>query len=331
MSKRVLVTGGAGFVGSHIIRYILSNYSEYRVINFDALTPSASLNRLSAEENNPMYTFYHGDISNEKDVQYVFEQYRPNFVIHLASQSYIDKNIHQPNIFIQTNVIGTQLVLQNVRESNVEKMVQFSTSKVYGSYKEDADIDENSRLLPYSPYAASKAAADLFIAASYRSHKLNVSIIRPANIYGPYQFTEKLIPAVIYSVITNKKVPVFGNGGSYRDWLYINDFCKAVDLVLHKGKAGEIYNISSQEGIKNIDIVKIIIKKMDSDDSKIEHLKERMGDESYPAVKSIKVREKLGWTPKFDLEKGLDEIIHWYKNNIDWVEEIHSGEYQKNK
>lgn len=329
MNKRVLVTGGAGFVGSHIIRYILSKYSDYRVINFDYLTPSASLNRLSAEENNPMYTFYEGDISNEKDVQYVFEQYKPNYVIHLASQSYIDKDIHQPNIFIQTNVVGTQLILQNARESNVERMVQLSTGKVYGSYVEGTDIDENSRLLPYSPYAASKAAADLFIAAAHRRHKLNVSVVRPTNAYGPFQFTEKLIPAIIYSIIKDKKIPVFGDGSSYRDWVYVSDFCQAIDLVLHKGKAGEIYNISSQESIRNIDIVKLILKKLDGAASKIDYLKERIGDESYPAIKSEKIRKELGWKPKYDLDKGIDETIHWYKNNSEWVEEVHSGNYQK--
>lgn len=325
MSKRVLVTGGAGFAGAHIIRYLLGKYPDYQIINFDFLTSSASLNRLSAEENNPLYTFYEGDISRESDVQYVFEQYKPDYVIHLASQSYIDKNIHQPSIFVQTNVIGTQLLLLNVRESEVTKMIQLSTSKVYGSFQQNREISEESRLLPCTPYSASKAAADLFVNASYRSHKLNVSIIRPTNLYGPYQFPEKLIPTVIESIHGGKNVPIFGDGEAYRDWVHVSDFCRAVDLVLHKGAAGETYNISSGKSIRNIDVVNSIVKVMNESSAKIEFLKERMGDESYPAVSSAKIRNELGWQPETGFDEGLASTVAWYKNNSAWVKGVHSG------
>lgn len=329
MSRKVLVTGGAGFVGSNIIRYILTKYSDYRVINFDALTPSASVSRLGTEVNNPHYTFVEGDITIEKDVQYVFEQYKPDYVIHLASQSYIDKNIHQPSIFIETNVIGTQLMLRNFKDAESEKMVHLSTSKVYGSFRNNVDIDEHSQLLPYDPYAASKASADMFVTAAYRSKKLDVNIIRPTNVYGDYQFPEKLIPTVIESSLRDKKIPVFGSGEAFRDWLHVKDFCKAVDLVLHKGEAGEVYNISYGQSVRNIDVVKQIMIKMGQDSSKIEYREERLGDESYPTILSNKIRKDLGWKPQMGMDRGLDKTIEWYKTHSDWVDEMYSGQRAK--
>lgn len=331
MSKKVLVTGGAGFVGSNIIRYILSNYSDYRVINLDSLTSSASLNRLESEENNPLYTFYQGDIAVEKDVQYVFEQYKPDYVIHLASQSYIDKNIHQPSIFIQTNVVGTQNILLNLRENKSTKMIHLSTSKVYGSFSnsKDMNIDEDSRLLPYDPYVASKAAADMFVMANYRSQGLNVNIIRPTNVYGDYQFPEKLIPTTIESCIRGKRIPVYGNGTACRDWLHVKDFCKAVDLIIHGSDSGKVYNLSWGQSFTNIYVVEQIVRKMGDEISRVEFLEKRLGDESYPTIKSERIRKELGWEPGMDLDRGLNETIKWYKNNSDWVDDFYTGEKQR--
>ncbi|MBW6515635.1 MAG: dTDP-glucose 4,6-dehydratase [Candidatus Cloacimonetes bacterium] len=329
-NKRVLVTGGAGFVGSNLVRYLLKKYPHYQIVNFDKLTESGSLSRLSAENNNPNYLFVNGDISSERDVQYVFEEYKPDYIIHLASQSYIDRNIHQPGIFIQTNVIGTQNILLNARTTKTGKIVQVSTSKVYGSTRfGTGKVNENTPMRPCDPYSASKAAADLFVQAAYRAHNLDINIIRPTNIYGPFQFPEKLIPTVIGNILNEKDVPVFGDGQNLRDWIYIDDYCNAIDLVLHKGTPGEIYNISSGDERKNIDLIRMIMKMMTAEETRLEFLKDRLGDESYPCINSDHFRAELDWKPKFSLEKGLAKTIDWYKTHTDWTDEIYSGDYQK--
>ena len=329
-NKRLLITGGAGFVGSSLIRYFLKKYPYYQIVNFDKLTESASLSRLSAENNNPNYLFFNGDISSERDVQYVFEEYKPDTIVHLASQSFIDRNIHQPGIFIQTNVIGTQNVLQYARATKVAKMVQISTSKVYGSTRlGTGKVDENTPMKPCDPYAASKASADLFVQAAFRAHNLDINIIRPTNIYGPHQFPEKLIPPVIGNILKEKDVPVFGDGQNLRDWIYIEDYCQAIDLVLHKGIPGETYNLSSGEEWKNIDLIRKILKMMSAEETRLDFLKDRLGDESYPCVEAENFRHELHWSPKFSIDEGLAKTIEWYKTHADWIEEIYSGDYQR--
>jgi dTDP-glucose 4,6-dehydratase len=328
--KRVLITGGAGFVGSNMIRYLLKKYSHYQIVNFDKLTESGALNRLRAERNNPNYIFVNGDISSERDVQYVFEEYKPDYIIHFASQSYIDRNINQPGIFIQTNVIGTQNLLSNARTTEVGKMVQVSTSKVYGSARFGiGKVDEETPMKPCDPYSASKAAADLFTQAAFRAHNLDVNIVRPTNVYGPYQFPEKLVPTVIANILNGTEIPVFGDGQNLRDWVYIDDYCNAIDLVLHDGIPGESYNLSSESELKNIDLIRMIMKLMKTGETRLAFLKDRLGDESYPSINSQKIRNELGWAPRIDIEEGLKKTIAWYRSHADWMEEIYSGDYQK--
>jgi dTDP-glucose 4,6-dehydratase len=329
-NKRVLITGGAGFVGSNLISYLLKRYPHYKVINFDKLTESGALNRLHAEENNPNYLFVNGDITSERDVQYVFEEYKPDFIVHFASQSYIDRNIHQPGIFIQTNVIGTQNLLLNARSTQVGKMVHISTSKVYGCTKFGmGKEDEETPMKPCDPYAASKASADLFVQAAYRAHNLDVNIIRPTNIYGKYQFPEKLIPTVIGAIMQDKEIPVFGDGHNVRDWVFIDDYCQAIDLVLHRGQAGETYNLSSGDELRNIELVKKIMIMMKGDKTRINFMKDRLGDQSYPSIEAKKITTELGWKPQTEIDEGLKKTIEWYKNHTDWIEEIYSGDYQR--
>jgi dTDP-glucose 4,6-dehydratase len=329
MSKKVLITGGAGFVGANMIRYLLNKYPQYKIINFDCLTTSGTLSRLSAEENNPNYIFVRGDVTVDNDVKYVFDEYRPDFVIHFATQSYIDRNIHQPSIFINTNVIGTQHILINARDTGSEKIVHISTSKVYGNVGQDDAIVEDSRLQPCDPYSASKAASDLFVCAAHNAHQLDVNIIRPTNVYGKYQFPEKLIPTVIEKILSNSEIPINGDGKNFRDWTFIDDYCRAIDLVLHKGNAGEVYNLSSGENWKNIDLVRFIMRKMGVKDKRMTFLKEQPNDLSYGSINSDKIRNELGWTPKTDFETGIEETIKWYQSHSDWLQDVYALKHQK--
>lgn len=329
-NKIVLITGGAGFVGANLIRYFLKKCPNYQIVNFDKLTESGALNRLRTERNNPNYLFVNGDISSERDVQYVFEQYKPDYIIHFATQSYIDRNINQPGIFIQTNVIGTQHLLLNARINGIGKMVQISTGKVYGSVRFGAGREnEETPMKPCEPYSASKAAADLFVQAAYRAHGLNVNIIRPTNIYGPYQFPEKLIPTVIGNILKGKDVPIFGDGQNLRDWIFVDDYCSAIELVLKNGTPGEIYNLSSGDELRGVDLVRRIMKMMSAEEVRIEYLKDRLGDESYPSLNADKIKRELGWRVKTGIEEGLKKTLSWFKSHTEWVEEIYSGDYQR--
>lgn len=328
MSAKILITGGAGFTGLNLIRYLLNRHPDYKIINFDKTQETAELYRLSSLEGNLNYIYVNGDISLEKDVKNVFDEYRPDYVIHLAALSYLDGNISNPGMFVVTNVIGTQNILFNMRDKEIKRMLHISTSKVYGTSKyAEGNIDENRIMKPCNPYVASKAAADLFIQTAFRRYKLNVNILRPTNVYGPYQLLEKLIPTIIESIKGSKEIPIFGSLDTIRDWIYIDDFCEAIDLALHHGISGETYNISYGESIQSLDLVRIIGRLMNTKEPRIVQLKERLEDDSYPSISSEKIRSQLGWKPLVNLEEGLKKTISWYQQHSDWVKEAYTNFY----
>jgi len=329
MSARLLITGGAGFRGSNLIKYLLNRYPSYKVINFDKIGETDDPTGLSSLANNPNYIFVKGDVSLERDVQYVFEEYRPDYVIHFAAHPLIDRNLDKPSTFVLTNVIGTQNIILNSREKEVKRIIHISTSKVYGTSKYAAGmIDEETIMKPSNPYVASKAAADLFVQAAHRRHKLNTIILRPTNTYGPFQFPEKLIPTIIDCIRQNKDIPIFGSIETVRDWLHIEDYSRAIDLALHKGVAGETYNISSGDTLKSIDLIRLIGRIMGTEEPKILQLKERLEDDSYPTISSEKIKNELNWSQTVNLEDGLRATVDWYVKHPEWIQEAYSSFYQ---
>ena len=326
-NKIILVTGGAGFIGSNFIKFILDKYPDYKVINFDKLTYAGNLNNLSSVEENRNYVFVKGDVADKKDVKNVFEEFDPDFVIHFAAESHVDKSIINPEIFLQTNVLGTQIILNFAREHNVTKFILISTDEVYGSLGKQGSWKEDAPISPNNPYAASKAAADLLIRVAHQTYGQRVNIIRSCNNYGPFQFPEKLIPLMIYNSLHNKELPVFGDGKYIRSWLHVQDHCRAIDLVLHSGKTGEIYNVGSDDEWENLQLVEYILEKLGKPKSLIQYVLDRPGHDFRYSLDFSKIKNELGWKPQIKFENGLEQTIEWYKTHLDWVEEIYSGEY----
>ena len=322
---KLLITGGAGFIGSNFIRYILNKYTDYQVINLDKLTYCGNPDNLNDVEKNPRYKFIKGDICDERLVNKIFQNEKPDFIVNFAATTHVDRSILEPKEFTRTNILGTQVLLEAARKYGIKKFEHISTDETYGTI-EKGKFKETDALLPNSPYAASKAGADLLARAYYKTFELPVLIIRSSNNFGPYQFPEKAIPLFITNLLENKKVPLYGTGGNIRDWLYVLDNCSGIDIVLHKGKPGEIYNVGGGNEKANIEIAKIILKELKKDDSFIEYVKDRLGHDFRYSLDTRKIR-KLGWKPKYKFEKAIKETIKWYKENTAWWKKIKSGEY----
>ena len=318
----LLVTGGAGFIGSCFVRHILNKYDDYKVINLDALTYAGNIDNLNDVKNNPNYKFVHGNICDKKLVAELVSQV--DAVINFAAESHVDRSITGPEIFIETNVKGTLNLLQASKEAKIERFLQVSTDEVYGTLGKDGYFYETTPLAPNSPYSASKASADLLVRAYYETYKMPVLNTRCSNNYGPYQYPEKLIPFFISKLLKNEKVPVYGDGLNVRDWLYVYDHCSAIDTVLHKGKIGEVYNIGGHNEKTNLEITKIILNAMGKDENSIEYVQDRLGHDRRYAIDNHKIQTELGWEPSLTFEEGIKLTIDWYLNNQDWIKSIES-------
>lgn len=325
---KLLVTGGAGFIGSNFVRYMVNKYPEYKLVNLDLLTYAGNLENLKEIEDKPNYKFVKGDIADRSFVSNLFEQEKFDYVINFAAESHVDRSITNPEIFVQTNIQGTLALLDAAKDLGVKKYLQVSTDEVYGTLGAEGYFTETTPLAPNSPYSASKAGADLLVRAYNETFGLPVNITRCSNNYGPFHFPEKLIPLMIINALNDKELPVYGDGLNIRDWLYVEDHCQAIDLVLHKGRDGEVYNVGGNNERTNIDIVKTILAQLGKPESLIKFVKDRPGHDRRYAIDATKLREELGWQPKHTFETGIKETIQWYLDNRQWWENIISGEYQ---
>ena len=313
--KKMLITGGAGFIGSNFIHYILSKYNDYQVINLDKLTYAANLDNLKDIEDNKNYRFIHGDIADQEFIFKLFENEKFDIVINFAAESHVDNSILNPQIFTITNILGTQVLLDACRKYNIKRFHQVSTDEVYGELPlDDKNIlfTEKTPLNPSSPYSASKASADMLVKSYYRTYSLPITISRCSNNYGPYQHLEKLIPLMISKAINNDNLPVYGNGLNVRDWLHVYDHCTAIDLIIHEGKIGDIYNIGGNNEKSNIDVVKIILKELGKSEKLIKYVNDRPGHDLRYAIDSTKIKTTLNWKPVYSFEKGILDTIKWY-------------------
>ena len=312
--KKMLITGGAGFIGSNFIHYILSKYNDYQVINLDKLTYAANLDNLKDIEDNKNYRFIHGDIADQEFIFKLFENEKFDIVINFAAESHVDNSLN-PQIFTITNILGTQVLLDACRKYNIKRFHQVSTDEVYGELPLDDNsilFTEKTPLNPSSPYSASKASADMLVKSYYRTYSLPITISRCSNNYGPYQHLEKLIPLMISKAINNDNLPVYGNGLNVRDWLHVYDHCTAIDLIIHEGKIGEIYNIGGNNEKSNIDVVKIILKELGKSEKLIKYVNDRPGHDLRYAIDSTKIKTTLNWKPVYSFEKGILDTIKWY-------------------
>lgn len=323
---KLLVTGGAGFIGSNFIHYIVRRYPHYHILNVDALTYAGNLENLRTIEGHPNYRFVKADIADRAAMEPLFQE-GLDAVLNFAAESHVDRSIMQPDLFVRTNVLGTQTLLDLAKQYKVGKFVQISTDEVYGTLGDTGLFTEETPLAPNSPYSASKAGADLLVRAYHETYGLNVNITRCSNNYGPYQFPEKLIPLMIRNAIEDKPLPVYGDGLHVRDWLYVEDHCSAVDLVLHKGVSGEVYNIGGNNERTNIEVVKTILAELGKPESLIRFVKDRPGHDRRYGIDATKIRRQLGWQPKYSYETGIQETIRWYLANQDWMNQVVSGAY----
>jgi dTDP-glucose 4,6-dehydratase len=320
----ILVTGGAGFIGSNFIHYILNKYNDYQIINLDKLTYAGNLENLESVENNSNYKFIKGDITNRELVEYIFTEYNIDYVVNFAAESHVDRSIEDPDIFVKTNVRGTQVLLDIAQESGVTKFLQISTDEVYGSLGEAGYFTEGTPLAPNSPYSASKASADMMVRAYQETFGLAVNITRCSNNYGPYQFPEKLIPFFLTNALNDKELPLYGDGKNVRDWLHVKDHCRAIDVVLHQGEAGEVYNIGANNEKTNIEITKAILEAIDKSESLITFVKDRLGHDLRYAIDSSKIQDELDWEPDYTFEEGIKETIQWYLDHEEWLRAVTS-------
>ena len=328
---KLIVTGGAGFIGSNYIIYTMKAHPEDQVICLDALTYAGNLENLKSVENNPNFTFYKEDIRNREGVYKIFEKEKSAVIINFAAESHVDRSITNPQIFVETNVLGTQVLMDACRKYGIKRYHQVSTDEVYGDLpldRPDLFFTEQTPIHASSPYSASKASADLLVGAYHRTFGLPCTISRCSNNYGPYQFPEKLIPLMISNAEHDKPLPVYGNGMNVRDWLYVEDHCKAIDLIIRKGTVGEIYNIGGHNEMHNIDIVKIIVKALGKSEDLITYVKDRAGHDRRYAIDPTKIHNELGWLPETMFKDGIQKTIQWYLDNKDWWENIVNGEYQ---
>jgi len=316
--KNILVTGGAGFIGSNFIRYMLNKYQDYKIVNLDLLTYAGNIKSLDDVKDNPNYLFVKGDIADNKLVDKVVCENKIDVIINFAAESHVDRSITNPDIFVKTNVLGTQNLLEIAKKYKIEKFFQISTDEVYGSLGKTGFFTETTPLSPNSPYSASKAGADLLVMAYHHTFGLNVNITRCSNNYGPYQFPEKLIPLFITNALADKQVPLYGDGLNIRDWLFVEDHCSAIDTVLHKGKNGEVYNVGGNNEKTNRYITDTILKYLGKDSSLIKYVADRLGHDRRYAIDATKIKEELGWQPEYKFEQAIEKTIEWYLNNKSW-------------
>ena len=341
--KNLLVTGGAGFIGSNFVQYILEHSDTVRVLNLDLLTYAGNLANLKGCENDERYHFVRGDIRDRKLLEQLFLEYEIDTVVHFAAESHVDRSITEPEIFLSTNVLGTQALLDVAKDSwKIEpdnkysqeykedvKFLQVSTDEVYGALGKEGMFTETTPLAPNSPYSASKASADMVVRAYHNTFGLPVNITRCSNNYGPYQFPEKLIPLMIHNAQNDKVLPVYGDGMQVRDWLHVKDHCAAIWTVLQKGRVGEVYNVGGNNEKANIEIVRLILQQLGKPESLIEYVQDRPGHDRRYAIDNTKIATELGWQPEYTFEQGIAETIEWYLRNPEWVENVTSGEYVK--
>lgn len=327
----ILVTGGAGFIGSNFIFHMLKKYPDYRIVCLDKLTYAGNLSTLSCVLEERNFRFVRLDICDREGVFRLFEEERPDIVVNFAAESHVDRSILDPGIFLQTNILGTATLMDACRKFGIRRYHQVSTDEVYGDLpltRPDLFFTEATPLHTSSPYSASKASADLLVLAYHRTYSIPVTISRCSNNYGPYQFPEKLIPLMIINALDEKPLPVYGTGENVRDWLYVEDQCKAIDLILHKGREGEVYNVGGHNERKNIDIVRLICKALGKSESLITYVADRKGHDLRYAIDPTKIHNELGWLPETKFEDGIQKTIQWYLNNKSWWQEIVSGEYR---
>lgn len=329
MSK-LLVTGGAGFIGSNFVHYWLKQYPHDTIINLDKLTYAGNLENLKSLESNPNYHFLKGDICDVKVVDQAMQN--TDIVVHFAAESHVDRSILDPSPFVKTNVEGTYVLLQTALKHKVKRFHHISTDEVFGHLELNTQ-DQFSEQTPYhprSPYSASKAAADHLVRAYYYTYQLPITISNCSNNFGPYQFPEKLIPLAITNLLENKKVPVYGDGQYVRDWLYVEDHCRAIDMILKKGQIGETYLVGGQtKDVSNLEVIKMILRLMNKDESQIEMVKDRPGHDRRYSINWQKIKQELGWEPKYNFEQALQQTIDWYKTHLDWWQKVKSGSYQQ--
>ena len=339
--KTILVTGGAGFIGSNFIKLMLEKHPNYKIINIDALTYAGNLENLKDIAHNENYTFIRGDIRDRAKIDEIFTTYNVNTVVNFAAESHVDRSIVEPEIFLTTNIMGTQVLLDvakkhwkinpNDKYCNAYKLgvkfLQVSTDEVYGALGETGMFVETMPLMPNSPYSASKASADMIVRAYHETFGMPVNITRCSNNYGQYQFPEKLIPLMINNCLKEGTLPVYGDGMQIRDWLHVSDHCSAIDTVLHRGIVGEVYNIGGNNEKANIEIVKLIIKTIGKTEKLIKYVKDRPGHDRRYAIDNTKITTQLGWQPAYTFEQGMEETIKWYLDNTEWIENIASGDY----
>lgn len=341
--KTILITGGAGFIGSNFVKLMLDRHPEYKIINIDALTYAGNLETLKDIDTNPNYEFIKADIRNREQIEDIFRNNEITAVVNFAAESHVDRSIEDPEIFLTTNILGTQVLLDTAKKywkidpadkystdyKPGVKFLQVSTDEVYGALGETGMFVETMPLMPNSPYSASKASADMIVRAYHETYGMPVNITRCSNNYGPYQFPEKLIPLMINNCLEGKDLPVYGDGMQVRDWLHVSDHCAAIDTVLHKGIDGEVYNIGGNNEKANIELVKLIINTLGKSEDLIKYVKDRPGHDRRYAIDNTKITTELGWTPAYTFEQGIKETIQWYLDNNEWAENILSGDYAK--
>ena len=341
--KNILVTGGAGFIGSNFVHYILKKEPDCKIVNLDALTYSGNLSNLAAIADSPRYSFVKGNVCDKELLNRMFSSHGIDTVVHFAAESHVDRSILGPEVFVQTNIVGTLALLECAKlhwklepENNHDRgyrkgvrFLQVSTDEVYGALGDAGLFTEETPLAPNSPYSASKAGADLLVRAYCETYGLPMNITRCSNNYGPYQFPEKLIPLMINNCLNDKPLPVYGEGAQVRDWLHVEDHCKAIHAVLTKGSQGEVYNIGGNNEMKNIDLVRLLLKELGKPDSLIRYVKDRPGHDYRYAIDNRKIAENLGWMPSYTFEQGIKKTIAWYLSNGEWMKNVISGEYEK--
>lgn len=328
---KILVTGGAGFIGSNFIYYMLERHPEYKIVCVDCLTYAGNLSTLETALKNPNFSFFKTNICDRKEIYEIFRDEKPDIVVNFAAESHVDRSIENPEIFLKTNILGTQVLMDACREYGIKRYHQVSTDEVYGDLpldRPDLFFTEQTPIHTSSPYSSSKAGADLLVLAYYRTYGLPVTISRCSNNYGPYHFPEKLIPLMIANALNDKPLPVYGKGENIRDWLYVEDHCKAIDLIIHNGRVGEVYNVGGHNEMANIDIVKLICKKLGKPESLITFVADRKGHDMRYAIDPTKIHSELGWLPETKFADGIDKTIEWYLTHKQWWETIISGEYQ---
>lgn len=329
---KIIVTGGAGFIGANFIYYELKHHPEDEILCYDALTYAGNLETLDDAQKNPKFRFVKGDITAREAVEALFTAEKPDVIVNFAAESHVDRSIEQPDIFLRTNFMGVGVLLDVCRKYGIKRYHQVSTDEVYGDLpldRPDLFFTEETNLHASSPYSASKASADLLVMAYHRTYDLPVTISRCSNNYGPYHFPEKLIPLMILNALEDKKLPVYGKGENVRDWLYVEDHCAAIDLILRQGKAGELFNIGGHNERRNIDVVRMILAALGKPESLIEYVADRKGHDRRYAIDPSKIRAALGWEPRTKFEDGIERTIHWYLEHKSWWQNIISGDYRE--